>query len=65
MTERVYRVRWMPGTDTLFGVCHCGAERAAQEPVQLWDWLLGHPAGHEPPDGATNERPRDAERVPA
>ena len=64
MTERLYRVRWMPGTDTLFGICHCGAERTAQEPVQLWDWLLGHPAGHEPPTGATRDQPRGAERVP-
>jgi len=65
VTDRVYRVRWMPGTDTLFGVCHCGAERTTQEPVELWDWLLGHPAGHEPPHGATNDQPRDTARVPA
>lgn len=43
---QVYRVHWIPGTDTLLGTCHCGAERAAEEPVELWDWLLSHPSGH-------------------
>jgi len=42
----LYRIRWIPGSDTLFGVCHCGAERTAEEPVRLWDWLLAHPEGH-------------------
>ncbi|WFE40897.1 hypothetical protein [Micromonospora sp. WMMD998] len=44
--DRVYRIHWMPGTDTLRGVCHCGAERVAEEPVELWEWLLAHPRGH-------------------
>ena len=37
----------MPGTDTLRGICHCGAERLAEEPVELWEWLLAHPQGHQ------------------
>ncbi|HVU91848.1 MAG TPA: hypothetical protein VHC23_06420 [Jatrophihabitans sp.] len=48
MSDTVFRVTWMPGTDELLGVCHCGAERLAGEPVELWAWLLGHPDGHEP-----------------
>lgn len=44
--DRVYRIHWMPGADTLRGVCHCGAERVAEEPVELWEWLLAHPRGH-------------------
>ncbi|MET7880046.1 hypothetical protein ABZS52_24335 [Micromonospora profundi] len=44
--DRVYRIHWVPGTDTLRGICHCGAERVAEEPVELWEWLLAHPQGH-------------------
>ncbi|MFI9644113.1 hypothetical protein ACIG87_29355 [Micromonospora sp. NPDC051925] len=44
--DRVYRVHWVPGTDTLRGICHCGAERIAEEPVELWEWLLAHPQDH-------------------
>ena len=44
--DRVYRVHWIPGSDTLIGVCHCGAERDAEDPIELWDWLLAHPDGH-------------------
>jgi hypothetical protein len=49
MTERqpagatVYRVVWAPGSDRLLGVCHCGAEHDADDPVQVWQWLLAHP----------------------
>lgn len=43
-----YRVVWTPGTDNLRGHCHCGAERVTQDPVAVWDWLLGHPEDHEP-----------------
>jgi hypothetical protein len=42
----VYRVVWVPGTDRLRGECHCGAEREAEDPVELWTWLLAHPDGH-------------------
>ncbi|WP_375489465.1 hypothetical protein [uncultured Mycobacterium sp.] len=41
-----YRVVWVPGADQLLGVCHCGAEQIAEDPVQLWAWLTAHPEGH-------------------
>ncbi len=44
--DSVYRVHWVLGTDQLLGVCHCGAQRRSEDPVQLWEWLLGHPSGH-------------------
>jgi hypothetical protein len=43
----VVRIEWLPGTDTLVGTCHCGAAHEAQDPVSMWEWLLGHPEGHE------------------
>lgn len=46
--EGVYRVYWLPGSDQLRGICHCGAETDAADPVEVWEWLLGHPAGHVP-----------------
>ena len=42
------RVEWSPGSDSLTGICHCGAQRTAEDPVELWAWLLAHP-GHEGP----------------
>ncbi|MGW3567435.1 PDR/VanB family oxidoreductase [Streptomyces sp. NPDC000941] len=48
-TAEVYRVDWLPGTDLLHGVCHCGAERSAEDPVELWKWMLAHPTGHDDP----------------
>jgi hypothetical protein len=45
----VYQVQWLPGSDILRGVCHCGTEHLAEDPVQVWSWLLAHPEGHEPP----------------
>lgn len=47
--DRVYRVHWVLDTDVLLGVCHCGAEHETVDPVELWEWLLAHPAGHRPP----------------
>ncbi len=47
---RVYRIHWVLGTDQLRAVCHCGAERIFEEPVELWEWLLAHPDGHTTPD---------------
>jgi hypothetical protein len=44
--ERVYRIHWVLGTDQLRAVCHCGADRVFDDPVELWEWLLGHPDGH-------------------
>ncbi|WP_128801394.1 MULTISPECIES: hypothetical protein [unclassified Streptomyces] len=51
-TGEIYRIDWLPGTDTLHGTCHCGAEHTAQDPVAMWEWMLGHPEGHRPhPEG--------------
>ena len=47
--DRVYRVLWVLGTDRLRAVCHCSAEREFDDPVELWEWLLAHPAGHDAP----------------
>jgi hypothetical protein len=47
-TGEIYRVDWLPGTDLLHGTCHCGAEHTAQDPVVMWEWMLGHPEGHRP-----------------
>jgi hypothetical protein len=44
---RSLRVVWIPGSDQLRGVCHCGAERVADGPAEVWDWLLAHPVGHD------------------
>jgi hypothetical protein len=48
----VLRVVWLPGSDQLQGTCHCGAVHVADGPVEVWDWLLAHPVGHEPPPAA-------------
>ncbi|GAA1085384.1 MULTISPECIES: hypothetical protein [Pseudonocardia] len=45
--HRVQRIHWVLGTDLLRAVCHCGAERVFDDPVPLWDWLLGCPVDHE------------------
>ncbi|MEU6788020.1 hypothetical protein ABZ912_53265 [Nonomuraea angiospora] len=42
------RVVWLPGSDLLQGTCHCGAAYVADGPVEVWEWLLGHPTGHNP-----------------
>ncbi|WP_181383442.1 hypothetical protein [Streptomyces sp. NWU339] len=52
LTGGVYRIHWVLGTDRLLAVCHCGAEREFEDPVELWDWLLAHPEGHHPPAAA-------------
>jgi hypothetical protein len=46
--REIYRVDWLPGTDVLHGTCHCGAEHASQDPIEMWEWMLAHPEGHEP-----------------
>jgi hypothetical protein len=52
-----YRVDWYPGSDHLLGVCHCGATRVAEDPIEIWQWLLGHPVAHEVAgDGAEPRR---------
>ena len=63
--DTVYRVHWVLGTDLLLGVCHCGAEHTADDPVELWEWLLGHPEGHvtgvpRPTDPEPARRPEPA-----
>ncbi|MFE0454335.1 hypothetical protein ACFW2D_24240 [Streptomyces sp. NPDC058914] len=46
--REVYRIDWLPGTDVLHGTCHCGAEHTAHDPVEMWEWMLGHHEGHRP-----------------
>ncbi|MGW2492153.1 hypothetical protein ACWCV9_33755 [Streptomyces sp. NPDC001606] len=53
----VNRIDWQPGTDLLHGTCHCGAQHTADDPVELWSWLLAHPEGH--PEGHPSEAPDD------
>lgn len=61
-STRLYRIHWVPGTDQLVGACHCGAVREAEDPVELWEWLLAHPDGHRPPADppGTGIRPRES-----
>jgi len=47
--NRVYRIYWVPGADRLRAMCHCSAERDFDGPVELWEWLLAHPDGHDTP----------------
>ncbi|MGW3198589.1 hypothetical protein ACWDBD_29200 [Streptomyces sp. NPDC001118] len=47
------RIDWQPGTDLLHGTCRCGAHHTADDPVEMWAWLLAHPEGH------PNEAPDD------
>ncbi|MEV7805452.1 hypothetical protein AB0O28_21135 [Microbispora sp. NPDC088329] len=53
----VYRIHWLPGTDRLHASCFCGAEQEFEDPVVLWDWLLGHPEGHRPRPAAEHGSP--------
>ena len=53
----VYRVLWVPGSDSLLGVCHCGAEHLSSGPVDVWSWLLAHPEGHDPAPAAGGAHP--------
>ncbi|MFJ8669765.1 hypothetical protein [Streptomyces sp. NPDC093600] len=59
--ENVHRIHWLLGTDRLPAVCHCGARREFEDPVELWDWLLGHPEDHRPgpaPESAPASTPQ-------
>ena len=38
-----FSIAWVPGTDVMLGTCYCGEKRTAEDPVELWGWLLGHP----------------------
>ncbi|MBL1114043.1 hypothetical protein JK364_16830 [Streptomyces sp. 110] len=62
-TAEVYRIDWLPGTDVLHGVCHCGAERTAEDPVELWQWMLAHPNGHHPA-GPSEHQPTGHRKEP-
>lgn len=42
----VYRVVWQLHTDVLVGYCWCGTAHESVDPIELWDWLLGHPDTH-------------------
>lgn len=55
VSAEVYRIDWTPGDDTLHGVCHCGAEHRATDPVQMWEWMLAHPRGHSTGSGDGGE----------
>jgi len=46
-TPESLRVVWVPGTDRLLGICHCGAQRQAGDPIEVWQWLHGHPVDHD------------------
>lgn len=48
-SHKTLQVRWLPGSDQLEGICHCAAAYVCEEPGEVWDWLLGHPAGHHVP----------------
>lgn len=63
----VYRVVWLPGSDRLRGYCWCGTAHEAEDPVELWEWLLDHPDSH--PDRPVRRTPpapsHSAPRQPA
>lgn len=52
----VQRVSLLPGSDRLSGRCFCGAEGEADDPVQMWEWLLAHP-DHPQGGASTPEEP--------
>ncbi|GAA0246384.1 hypothetical protein [Cryptosporangium japonicum] len=60
MSDRVFRVEWVPGSDRLAGRCHCGARTEAEDPVVLWEWLLAHP---DHPSGGSGAPPRPPMRL--
>lgn len=55
-TGEIYRIDWLPGTDILHGTCHCGREHTAQDPVEMWEWMLAHPQRHQPGDPQGDQR---------
>lgn len=56
--DAVLRVQWLPGTDHLLGICHCGARHRAEDPVELWEWLHAHPDHPRPDTERTSHRDR-------
>jgi len=65
-TGEIYRIDWLPGTDVLHGTCHCGAEHSAEDPIEMWEWMLGHPEGHtqRDPNDPNDSRDRHAPHAP-
>ncbi|WP_328751826.1 hypothetical protein OHT57_40510 [Streptomyces sp. NBC_00285] len=57
-TGEIYRIDWLPGTDTLHGTCHCGREHTSQDPIEMWEWMLAHPNGHSPQDNPQDDEPQ-------
>ena len=57
----VLRVDWLPGSDRLRGRCHCGAETEAEDPVEMWEWLLAHP---DHPSGGAAPAPEPVDLPP-
>lgn len=60
--RHVQRVSWLPGSDRLSGRCFCGAEGEAEDPVQMWEWLLAHP---DHPKGGADTPPAQVTPPPA
>lgn len=56
-SSTIFTVEWVPGTDRLLGTCFCRAQKGSEDPIQLWDWLTGHPVGHRPPAATTRPDP--------
>jgi hypothetical protein len=63
--DRVVRIEWLPGSDTLVGTCHCTARHEAQDPIAMWEWMLAHPEGHVPATAAEPAPDAPDTRVPA
>lgn len=63
--DTVVRIEWLPGTDVLVGTCHCTARHEAEDPVQMWEWLLSHPEGHVPAGPGPSVPPTPDRRMPA
>ncbi len=59
--RHVYRVVSQLGTDLLVGHCWCGESRSAQDPIELWQWLIAHPDTHG--DGCAGPVAPDADEL--
>lgn len=59
--HRRYSITWVPGEDLMRGSCYCGAQRIGEAPTELWEWLLGHPVGHDQtPEPPADDEPRSS-----
>jgi hypothetical protein len=61
----VYRVVWKLNTDVLVGYCWCGETHEAQDPIELWEWLLAHPDQHDSASAAEVPSPSAPDLVNA